>query len=553
MTRPNAGIALVVILLFTAVVLMLVVGTVAVVSLSTRSGGANERAAYQALLSAESAINTVGARASVLPPGQLPLKKEGDSDWFKRWFSNSGLGTVTTPDGGATLTLTPIGGPGRPDLFELLARGSAGGGSAFRRVAVNAKAVQIVSQRFNIGSAVTSAAPVSLRGGARVSGGAGALPDGGLYTLGRLRGNAASVPGSATTFSLTLDAPTDVAVGDYIKVDASTVKVTGTDAATNSVSVTRLDGDGDTIALVPAAPVYGVDRPLLSAAALGAGLFDVGGGRTLLADDPSTLGVDESLVYVTTRLNGTRYVLRGQVTARPGAVSDRVAVTWQAYSALPAAPPQWAALAGSALAAQPLPEGAALRQDTFGAVSAGAITADGSNEVISDGAVAASGRLRALDPHDTDRAMNLDGGGNDLFASVFGRRLSEMLPARAWPALPTDGRPLGGLNVFEGTGVGVSLCGGGVLIVRTTLKVDGTCKEGFKGLIYVLGGYEQRGEANISGALVVEGAPGTCGSQACGVDIGGGQITYDAGALKWAERSAAPYTLSVEPNSWRER
>jgi Tfp pilus assembly protein PilX len=60
--HAQQGVALVVTLLFTTIVLMIVVSTTATMTLGARKGGVNERSAYQALLAAESGINTFAVR-----------------------------------------------------------------------------------------------------------------------------------------------------------------------------------------------------------------------------------------------------------------------------------------------------------------------------------------------------------------------------------------------------------------------------------------------------------------------------------------------------------
>lgn len=87
--RREEGIALVVVLLFTAIVLTIVVSTTATLALGARGGGVNERAAYQALLAAESGLNTFAARVEKFKqksPANVYKKGTDLKDWLENKF-----------------------------------------------------------------------------------------------------------------------------------------------------------------------------------------------------------------------------------------------------------------------------------------------------------------------------------------------------------------------------------------------------------------------------------------------------------------------------------
>jgi len=74
-----------------------------------------------------------------------------------------------------------------------------------------------------------------------------------------------------------------------------------------------------------------------------------------------------------------------------------------------------------------------------------------------------------------------------------------------------------------------SLCGRGILVVIGDLTVNGTCSDGFQGLVYVAGDYDQQGNSVLTGAVVVEGVADLTGdlTKIAGTGQGGGKIAYD--------------------------
>jgi hypothetical protein len=105
------------------------------------------------------------------------------------------------------------------------------------------------------------------------------------------------------------------------------------------------------------------------------------------------------------------------------------------------------------------------------------------------------------------------------------------------------------------------LCGRGILVVIGDLTVNGTCLQGFQGLVYVMGDYDQQGNSVLTGAVVVEGVADlrACRGEECDTKIAGtgqgrGKIAYDPVVLLKL-RFASQGLVSVKPvaGTWRRR
>jgi hypothetical protein len=174
-----------------------------------------------------------------------------------------------------------------------------------------------------------------------------------------------------------------------------------------------------------------------------------------------------------------------------------------------------------------IPEGTPLVPQILGAASAGSISTVGAGG-ISHGQAPGS----PLVPSDPDA----------LFQRTFGLTKEEFLE-RFKPQDTFDGtlsdwtlsdwklKVVRGPLVLAGAR---SLCGQGILVVIGNLTVNGTCPQGFQGLVYVMGNYDQQGNSVLTGAVVVEGVANlqACSGQTCDTKIAGtgqgrGKIAYD--------------------------
>ncbi|MFD1732340.1 pilus assembly PilX N-terminal domain-containing protein [Deinococcus malanensis] len=161
--HAQQGVALVVALLFTTIVLMIVVSTTATMTLGARKGGVNERAAYQALLAAESGINTFAvrflARRDALP-GHLQFRGTTPAA-LNSWLTAQGLSSY----GDVTLSAATMPATG---VFTLMATDSAGG--ARQRVLQDFYTVRQPGFNIRVEAPLQSYANVDLTAGAVVQG-----------------------------------------------------------------------------------------------------------------------------------------------------------------------------------------------------------------------------------------------------------------------------------------------------------------------------------------------------------------------------------------------
>jgi hypothetical protein len=204
-----------------------------------------------------------------------------------------------------------------------------------------------------------------------------------------------------------------------------------------------------------------------------------------------------------------------------------------------------------------IPEGTPLVAQVLGAASSQTIGISGSAQILYDYA-----RFSPLVPPSPD----------DLFQRVFGMSKEEF--RRLYP--PVSASSFGGtLQNWEIKSVSgplnlagnSALCGKGILVVFGELTVNGTCPQpqGFQGLVYVAGDYDQQGNADLRGAVVVEGVANLegCGPKGGGDDCwtniagtqgkqAGGKIEYDPLVL-YRLRVMSQGLASVSPVSgtWR--
>lgn len=213
--------ALVITLLFTGIVLMIIVMTSATLVTGSRGGGADERRAYQALLAAESGLNTIMVRVNQRLIS-APYTGSTPAD-LGRWLGglNTDAESALFP---STLSFTPVGG----DRFTVESRGSA------------SSAVKVVLQDFQltpvylpaglrVRAALTSLPPVNANGSAQISGQSGR----GVLTTLTGAGLNASVGTQQVTVTVT-DA-SGLRSGDYVQLppgsDGPRFRVTGISGA----------------------------------------------------------------------------------------------------------------------------------------------------------------------------------------------------------------------------------------------------------------------------------------------------------------------------------
>ena len=501
----------------TLVVLMVVftslLAATSYMALGSLRGGASERTTYQAFTLAESALEAFPllAQCGENLPSAYTLEVSGGPTLSA---------TYSYPDG--QTTAPPSGGS-----IKVRAVAEYGGGKA------------TLEQTFQVRCGITGAIPAALTSRPRVevSGNAkvvgfdfdsdsGFLPVAtaslteNLNLLSKLEPNTG-------TFSLSVDDATLIPTGSYIRIPTGatpkTYRVEGKDGNTLTLTPLFQPGLGDIIlpgASVEVAP-YGVKA------------YD-SSTRTLTLSDARGLVVGQRI-----RVGSYQGVVES-VNVETG----QVEVSWEGP---PPTPTQENPT--------PIPEGTPLVAQVVGAASSQTIDTSGGGQILHG-----SAPNSPLVPTSPD----------DLFQRVFGMSKEEF--RRLFP--PVSASSFGGtlrnweiksvqgpLNLTGAT----RLCGSGILVVFGELTVNGTCSQGFQGLIYVAGDYDQQGNADLRGAVVVEGVADLegCGPRGGGDDCwtniagtqgrqAGGKIEYDPLVL-YRLRVMSQGITSVSPVSgtWR--
>jgi hypothetical protein len=475
--------------------------------LGTLKGGASERVTYQAFTLAESALEAFpllvqcGENQSL--PSAYTLSVSGGPALSATYHYPNGESTV--PSGGGAIKVQAVA--------------EVGGGKA------------TLEQTFRVGCGILGAVPAALTSRPRVevSGDAKVVgfdfaADSGFLRVATVRLNGSlnllsALDQNTGTFNLDVDDATLIPIGSYLRI------TTG-----GTPKTYRVEGkSGNTLTLTPLFTPDLTDDILQPGAPVELAPYGV------KAYDASTN---------TLTLSDARGLVKGQkvrVGSFEGVVESvenvQVKVSWSGT------PPT------------SIPEGTPLVAQVLGAASSRTIDTSGGGEILYGSAPSSP-----MVPASPD----------DLFQRVFGMSKEEF--RRLYP--PVSASSFGGtLQNWEIKSVSGplnlagnrELCGKGILVVFGELTVNGTCEKGFQGLIYVAGDYDQQGNADLRGAVVVEGVANLegCGPQGGGDDCwtniagtqgkqAGGKIEYDPLVL-YRLRVMSQGLTSVSPVSgtWR--
>lgn len=529
--RRQEGVALVVVLLFTVVILMIIVSTTATMSLGARTGGVNERAAYQALLTAESGLNTFlsrfEAKQATLPVRDR-LRGPLSAASLQTWAAQQGLTTYSASGQTVTLKFSDAGS-------SVSLEASADGASSKKVVLQNYSGFPDPAFNLRIDAALASHPDVEVRGNGEVVGESGASSTGRTQIASVSPSGGTSLLNSLTTQEFALTVKPDnrsgallLKAGDYVTVAGITAKVQGVNPTSKEVTFSTL---GTTAAMtIPAGSA--VER--IDSAVTAPFTQALGGTSTIKVSDPSFFS--EGRTVVVGNMSGTVEAINDHLPATdPDA--NTIRVKW-ASTGVPGA----------------ITEGTAIRRDVLGVVSAGNVDTDGKG-TITNGSQEYDSLMRARDPFST----STDTTSNDMFTYTFGQTKAEMLGPTGWlkPTSSFTGNMRNGGVVYHEGSLGLTsgaLCGYGVLIVKGDLFVNGTCDEGFHGAIYVIGDYDQQGNATLDGALLAEGTIAVKeDTKIAGTGKGDGKIAYDRAALLDAGSMLGITHLMTDAGSWRQR
>ncbi|WP_053768615.1 hypothetical protein [Thermus aquaticus] len=492
----------------TLVVLMVVftslLAATGYMALGALRGGASERVTYQAFTLAESALEAFPllVRCGDNLPSAYTLSVSGGPALSATYSYPNRESTV--PPGGGNIRVQAVA--------------QVGGGKA------------TLEQTFRVGCGILGAVPAALTSRPRVevSGNAKIVgfdfaADSGFLPVATVRLNGSlnllsALDQNTGTFNLDVDDATLIPTGSYLRITTGgtpkTYRVEGKSG--NTLTLTPLFTRGLTDVILPGAPVelapYGVKAYDLSTNTL-----TLSDARGLVKGQKVRVGSFEGVVESVENV--------------------QVKVSWSGT------PPT------------SIPEGTPLVAQVLGAASSRTIDTSGGGQILYGSAPSSP-----LVPTSPD----------DLFQRVFGMSKEEF--RRLYP--PVSASSFGGtLQNWEIKSVSGplnltgnrELCGKGILVVFGELTVNGTCPQGFQGLVYVAGDYDQQGNAGLRGAVVVEGVANLegCGPQGGGDDCwtniagtqgkqAGGKIEYDPLVL-YRLRVMSQGLTSVSPVSgtWR--
>ncbi|GAA6742930.1 hypothetical protein [Thermus antranikianii] len=480
------GIATPITLVVLMVVFVSLLAATSYMALGALKGNASERAVFQAFLIAESALDTLEAQA------------KQDRSILCRALTNYSLAGHT-----ATFTKEVIQESGTR-RFRITATATVGGATA------RVQGVYPYHCPFPLGApaALTSRPRIEVSGNAEING-----QNVSTLNLTRTQG-AQTLLNGLTSYSLSVENPSQVPIGSYVRVGAHIFKVAG---------------NQNTLTLLPTSPI---SSPLSIASGTNVELIlypvlqqsGISGTYSTIAL-PTTEGLVVNQTISVTIGNQTYTGQIAEINA--GSNPKTIRISWQT------SPPS------------NLPEGTPLSVTVLGAASNLTISVQG-NAQITNGYQQNS----SLVPSNPD----------DLFHMVFG--MDKTTFRALYPGI-SPSQFNGNLSNWETIVVNQSitsnvvLCGSGILVVFGELKVNGTCDSGFEGLVYVAGDYDQQGNAQIRGAVVVEGVADLqgCKGEDCWTNIAGtgqrqGKITFDPWVM-YRLRSGEQASETFQRLRWR--
>ncbi|MBS3966088.1 MAG: hypothetical protein KGZ60_02370 [Truepera sp.] len=523
-SQRTQGFAIVVVLLISLVVLMSIVTTASVTTLTTRVTTADERVAYQALLTAESGINSLEARIRSLPTARqyhgpfndsTPQLKTQSLAALNAWLNAQGLATLELAKANqATLSITDL----RTNPTERITVRSTGTLSDRGVKLVLVDFVRFREARIPpVSAALTSWPAIKVSGNAMITGQAGAGASGQISNVAMVRSPYTIRAGTPAPYSFVLqvDNVVLIRVRGYLVIGGHTYRVTAREE--NTLQLTMLERAIAKRTITAGSPVHLIPyATAVEVRSLNATTFKVSDTLGFLVNDAISVGARRATV---TGINHQRETISVSWEGAPPTDSNRIA------------------------------EGTPITRAISGATSHGAIVVLG-NATVDNPRPHNSGISNpfALDPTRT------------LFYQIF--KLTYQDFTARYPTVPSGGfngevsgvRHLNGNLNLTGNS---SICGRGVLVVNGDLTINGSCNDGFYGLIYVRGQYRQQGNSTINGAVVAEGRSElgnpSDDTALAGTGQGAAKLGYDPRALLEASLLIAPTEFSLSQGSWRQR
>ncbi len=500
---------MVVVLLITMVILLSITTSISISSIKVKRSIGDEAAAYDALLSAESALNSLENRLKAIPK-QAALRETLSLETLNSWLKAQGLDQLQLDDT-RRASLSILQYDAATSLITVEAIGYSH--NAQKRIL---KDMYLSRAAYDprLGAALTSWVKVKITGNVDITGFDGQGSDG-LLNL--------SVVDKAFTLKASSDKAIEVMVadaqlispGDYLKINNLSYKVLAKEA--NELRISPLE--------TPTADqlIYKNDPVYLIPFALRLPVPDKAGkSQQLIVSDTSAFLVGDK-VYLDT--------YKATVQAIDYAINV-LTVSWEGL-----VPSQ----------DKLIKEGTAVRRDVLGVSTANQLNQT-NNTQINYG----SSEL------DHTRVPNPKGQKNLLFEQTFGLTLEEFSRLPELKTVYTTPTVISGIIYLKNDWQnGTKLCGEGILVIEGSAKINGTCDTGFRGLLYVKGEFDSAGKATFVGAVVVEGIGSSEKSEThitgTSDKNSGAKILYDPAVLAQVMNQANPWLFSSVHGSWRQK
>ena len=563
-----------IILLFTVLILTSIVITASISSLSSRITTSGERQSYQALLAAESGLNSFVVRVAA-------ANYQGGLFGFPCWVQGStvtGADACTSP---ATRNIAELQledtATGPRATIDILALDSANKtvtvrstgsvpGNATKAVLLDYLVDRRPAANVAAPGALTSCPQIRIQGNSTITGYGAPSTANNPPAANRYNGTISAI----TTFSYFGTDPSDTSVrltrstsypatinvadaalftvGSFLKFGNSTFTVnekTGTNRLTISPVPDSLTVPAGGISLNSTSP--SPTQVDLVPVAIRAPVSLSGSGRRIPVNDPTGFFVQDviyivgpapaNITYAATIFD-KGYTTVGDFTTGYIDVNLSVSAGHPALTPVPNVP-NVVLLTPDVL--NSLPIGTPVLRYVPSATSTNAVnTGGGSNttpNIYGNNAVIQC--------------------GDALFQQIFSESKdtirSRVTPTTTFPIPVTRGVHwvVGNVDLTSG-----ELCGTGIVIITGSLTFNGTCpatlnppNPGFRGVLYVMGNLSAQGNFKLEGAVIVEGVTRFTQTSVAGTNT----ITYDLRAILDSGRDLSPLTLQSVQGTWRQQ
>lgn len=587
--RVEDGFALIVVLLSTLVIAALIISTLSMTTMGTRTNVTRDAQSFQALLAAETGVNTFISRVK-----EAGFKGTvGQIDCFVNGYRSTGNGGAACAGGSkgvADNLLLTTSATGPRFTLRVLQTDVNASAIVVQSVGMDgrqAKATVTQQVILNKPPFLNVASPAALTSCPGISGGGGAQLSGMDATSSGKVASFTTITSVSSGTPPTIRVPSNVADiltnGSYFEVNNLRYKISSIESDTD-FKITPVGHS-----TYPAAGSTPVMTLIPMAARSGATLVPgtLPPRYRLPISDPTGVFIND-VVYFRSGTTAYALTVKGKGFETAELTSGYIEVELGA-AATAAGAYTYDSATGLVTSTVPTPlpglvtglsEGTAIWRYIPGGTSAGRISKN-NNTYKDSGAVSNDYWGGSSNVTPAAIAGNpVVKCGDQLFAQVFNNITKpayyDLVPAANRLSAISNTRPLSRDIYWLGPPAGQpgsnfslganSLCGSGILVINGNLDMGGTgnidtalnqctsqgstgAPKGFNGLIYVIGNLSNQGNSIINGSVVVEGNVTTLTTSL----NGGMNITYDPRAMLSSSRNLSPVTFSLQGSTWGQQ